>query len=675
MSGRSAHVPGEHLPGTLAHVPAALDASLDRDAINVIRGFAMDGPLTANSGHQGTAMSLAPVAHVLFSRIMKFDPAHTEWPDRDRFILSNGHASILQYSLLYLAGTGLELDDLKSFRQWGSATPGHPEAGHTAGIEVTTGPLGQGFANAVGMAMAEANLRERFGADLMDHHTFVLAGDGCLMEGVSHEAASLAGHLQLGRLVCIYDDNKITIDGSTSLSYSDDVAGRFASYGWHVEEVGAIGEDLGALEVAIRGAMAVEDKPSIILLRTEIGFPSPDFTGRHEAHGNPFDAAATARTKAVMGIPDEPFWAPADVVSTYRAHCASRGEAVRTEWQGRLDAFAGDRAAWDACWATTPIAGWDASIPTFGADEKVATRVAVAKVFGAIAESVPGLVAGAADLTGNTGVKVAGQSAMTPTDHTGRQVHYGIREHGMGSAMVGMARHGGILPVGGTFFVFFDYMKPAVRLAALSKARCIFVFSHDSVGVGEDGPTHQPIEHLAALRAIPDLQVIRPADGNETAAAVRAAVLHDGPTALVLSRQNLPVCTDGSAVETGAAVIAGSTAPQVVLAGTGSEVHVCVAAAAQLAAAGIEASVVSFPSWDRFATQSESYRDSVFPAGVPVVTIEAGSTFGWERYGDACIGIDRFGASAPGDLVLDRLGINVDHLVERATALVASRKD
>ena len=631
----------------------------------------MDAPLYAKSGHQGTAMALAPLAHVLYSRVMRHDPANPHWPDRDRFVLSNGHASILQYSMLFLTGYGLELHDIKQFRQWQSATPGHPEVGHTAGVEVTTGPLGQGFANSVGMAIAERLLADQFGTDVQSHHTFVIAGDGCFMEGVSHEAASLAGHLGLGGLVCVYDDNHITIDGKTDLSYSDDVAMRFAAYGWHVDNLGEVADDCDALEAGLRRAMAVTDKPSLLILRSHIASPSPDLTDAHEAHGNPFTAEQVSRTKAVMGIPDEPYWAPDDLVSAYRLHAASRGAAVRGEWQVRFEASPLDRAAWDACWEATGTPGWTDSLPTFALGESIATRVAIQKVFDATLAVVPGLVAGAADLTGNTGTKLAGQLAQSASTPGGRQVYYGIREHAMGSAMVGMALHGGVLPAGGTFFVFLDYMRPAVRLAALSKAKVLFVFTHDSVGVGEDGPTHQPVEQIATLRAIPGLQVIRPADANETAQAWRIAVEHDGPTALVLSRQNLPVCTDGAAVARGAAVIRACENPQVMLVATGSEVHLCVAAAEALAAAGVMASVVSMPSWDRFETQSAAYHSSVFPSGVPVLSVEAATTFGWARYATDSIGIDRFGASAPGALVLDKLGINVDNIVARATALAS----
>ena len=642
-------------------------------AISLIRGFAMDAPLKAKSGHQGTAMALAPLAHVLFSKVMRFDPANPHWPDRDRFILSNGHASILQYSMLYLCGYGLELDDIKQFRQWGSLTPGHPEAELTIGVEVTTGPLGQGFGNAVGMAIAERRLRTQFGDDVINHHTFVIAGDGCFEEGISHEAASLAGHQRLGNLICIYDDNHITIDGNTSLSYSDDVGMRFEAYGWNVVHLGEMADDCDALEAALNNAKAVTDKPSLLILRSHIAAPSPDWTDHHEAHGNPFTAEDVTRTKEVMGIPDESFWAPPELVSAYRTLAAERGKAEFDEWSKRKHASTLDNAAWDACWHATGIIGWDQALPIFEQGDKVATRVAIEKAFNASLDGVPGLLAGAADLTGNTGTKLADQLPQSLDHPGGRQMYYGIREHAMGSTMVGMAKHGGVLPAGGTFFVFVDYMRPSVRLAALSHAKVIFVWTHDSVGVGEDGPTHQPIEQLATLRAIPHLQVIRPADANETVAAWKAAVAHDGPTALVLSRQAVTVCTDGSAVETGAAIVRQTDNPQVVLVGTGSEVSLCVEAFELLSTAGIRANVVSMPSWDRFAAQSASYQDNVLPAGLPVLSVEAAVTFGWERYADESIGIDRFGASAPGNVVMDKLGINVANVVAAATRLAQAK--
>jgi transketolase len=651
----------------------ALTKKQDQQAIALIRGLAMDAPFQAKSGHQGTAMALAPLAHVLYSRVMRHDPARPDWKDRDRFILSNGHASILQYSMLFLAGYGTEVADLRAFRQWDSATPGHPEVGHTAGVEVTTGPLGQGFANAVGMAVAEAHLRARFGARAVDHHTYVVAGDGCFMEGVSHEAASLAGHLGLGKLICIYDDNHITIDGDTSLAYSDDVAARFTSYGWDVVQLGEIADDMAALEAALKAAKDVADRPSLLILRSHIGHPSPDLVDHHSAHGNPFTAEQIARTKAVMGIPDQSFWAPSELVDAYRTHCRQRGAKWSAAWDARVAKAPVDRRDWNACWAASGKTGWAKKLPTFAAGEKIATRVAIEKAFNASLDAVPGLLAGAADLTGNTGTKLAGQHAFSATTPDGRQVYYGIREHGMGAAMVGMALHGGVLPVGGTFFVFVDYMRPPVRLAALSGAKVVFVWTHDSVGVGEDGPTHQPVEQLATLRAVPGLQVIRPADANETVAAWVAAVEHDGPTALVLSRQNVEVVTDGSAVARGADVIRRAKSPEVVLVGTGSEVALCVEAGSLLRARGIAAQVVSMPSWDRFAEQPAAHRRKVFPPGVPVLSVEAATTFGWERFADACIGIDRFGASAPGSTVMDKLGINVKNVVAQATRLVARK--
>ena len=654
-------------------MPTTLTPEQEGAAISLIRGFAMDAPLQAKSGHQGTAMALAPLAHVLFSRVMRHDPANPHWPDRDRFVLSNGHASILQYSMLYLCGYGLELDDIKAFRQWGSLTPGHPEAELTTGIEVTTGPLGQGFANAVGMAIAERRLRTQFGDDVMNHHIFVIAGDGCFEEGISHEAASLAGHQRLGNLICIYDDNHITIDGDTSLAYSDNVGMRFEAYGWNVMHLGEMANDCDGLEAALLAAKAVTDRPSLLILRSHIAAPSPDLTDHHEAHGNPFTTEQITRTKAVMGIPDEPFWAPADLVIAYRASSAERGGAEFDQWSKRKLASSLDEAVWDACWGATGIAGWESALPTFAQGEKIATRVAIEKAFNASLEGVPGLLAGAADLTGNTGTKLTGQEPQSPDHPGGRQMYYGIREHAMGATMVGMARHGGVLPAGGTFFVFVDYMRPSVRLAALSGAKVVFVWTHDSVGVGEDGPTHQPIEHIATLRAIPDLQVIRPADANETVEAWKAAVAHHGPTALVLSRQAVTVCTDGSAVATGAAVVRQADHPRVVLVGTGSEVSLCVEAAEQLAAAGVSANVVSMPSWDRFALQSASYQDDVLPAGLPVLSVEAAVTFGWERYADESIGIDRFGASAPGNVVMDKLGINVANVVAAATRLAQAK--
>ena len=630
----------------------------------------MDGPLAANSGHQGTAMALAPLGHVLYSRVMKHDPADPAWPDRDRFVLSNGHASILQYSLLFLSGYGLELDDLKNFRQWGSATPGHPEAGHTAGVEVTTGPLGQGFANAVGMAIAEENLRARFGSEAQDHFTFVIAGDGCLMEGISHEAASLAGHLGLGKLICVFDDNHITIDGPTSMSTGDDAAMRFRAYGWDVVHLDEMADDLDGLQAALEAAKQQTNKPSLLILRSHIGEPSPDHTDSAAAHGNPFSADDVTRTKQIMGIPDEPFWAPDELVTAYRSHVGTRGATAHSAWTDSSGSVTAT-PEWQAAWSATGTDGWDTDLPSYDLGDAVATRKAIQKALDATYDQLPGLISGSADLTGSNGTGLDRTTSFTADDRTGRYIHYGIREHAMGAALVGMAQHGGTLPISGTFFVFSDYMRPSIRLAALSGAKVCFVFTHDSVGVGEDGPTHQPVEQLATLRAMPGLHVLRPADGNETIQAWADIVRHDGPSALILSRQNIRVVTDGSAIGRGAGIITDSDGePEVVLVGTGSEVEVCVDAADRLRASGRNVRVVSLPSWDRFSEQDETFRDSILPAGVPTLSVEAATTFGWERWSDDSIGIDRFGASAPGELVLDKLGINIDHVVERATALL-----
>ena len=650
--------------------PPPLGEDLDRLAVAVIRGLAMDAPLAANSGHQGTAMALAPLAHVLYSRVMKFDPADPEWTDRDRFILSAGHASILQYSLLMLSGLGLELDDLRAFRSLGSLTPGHPEAGHTPGVEVTTGPLGQGFANAVGMALAERLQRERFGAEAVSHHTWVIAGDGCLMEGVSHEAASLAGHLGLDRLICVFDDNHITIDGGTGLACDDDVSARFNAYGWRVIELGDIGEDLDALESALLAARDGDGRPTLLVLRTHIGFPSPDHTDSHAAHGLAFGAEDVTRTKAVLGIPDEPFHVPTELVEAYRAHTSARAGVSRAVWESS-SAAARATPEWSATFQPS-IEALSPALPTWERGARVATRKAIQATLDATSDLLPGLVAGSADLTGNTGTKVAGLEVQSVAVPTGRQVHYGVREHAMGSAMVGLALHGGALPIGGTFLVFLDYMRPPVRLAALSGARCVFVFSHDSVAVGEDGPTHQPVEHLATLRAVPGLHVIRPADANETAAAWADAVAHDGPTVLVLSRQDVEVVTDGSAVCTGAATVVDRPMPQLVIVGTGAEVSLAVQAAERLQEGGISARVVSMPSWDRFRAQPAEAISEVLPAGVPVLSVEAASTFGWSEWADRSIGIDSFGVSAPGGVALEHLGISVDAVVAAARDMVGA---
>jgi len=670
--------------GMLSCMPPELphDPDLEQLGINVVRGLAMDAPERARSGHTGTAMALAPLAHVLFTRVMRHDPSDPEWPDRDRFVLSNGHASILLYSMLYLCGYGLTLEDLKDFRQWGSRTPGHPEKHHVPGVEVTTGPLGQGFGNGVGMGVAERFLRARFGPELVDHHTFVICGDGCLEEGISHEAASLAGHLGLGRLVYVYDHNHISIDGPTELAYTDDVARRFRAYGWDVDDVGEVANDTGALEEALRRAMGVEDKPSLIMLRSHIGWPSPDLTDTAKAHGDPFGEDEIRKTKEILGLPpDETFWVPDEVLDLYRTTVA-RGQAARAEWEARLGRWDGDRASWDAAWAGHGLAGWQQKLPEFEAGTMVATRKAVNACVNATADLLPGLVAGAADLTGNTGMKIDGAERQSAESPGGRQLYYGIREHAMAVVMTGMAHHGGVLPVGGTFFCFSDYMRPAVRLAAMSRAHVVYSWTHDSVGLGEDGPTHQPVEHLASLRAMPGLTVCRPADANECAQAWRLAVDGEGPVGLVLSRQELPVLAETAArapegVERGGYVLVdeaggpGTGPPDVVLVGTGSEVHVCVGAAEQLSSEGVRARVVSLPCWEWFDAQDPAYRDHVLPRGVPRLSVEAASSFGWERYADASVSIDSFGASAPGTRALEEFGFTPEHVAERARDLLA----
>ncbi|MBV9256012.1 MAG: transketolase [Actinobacteria bacterium] len=634
----------------------------------------MDAPQKANSGHPGTAMALAPLAHVLFTRIMRYDPADVAWPDRDRFILSAGHASILLYSMLYLTGYGLTLDDIREFRQWGSLTPGHPEIHHTRGVEVTTGPLGQGFADGVGMGIAERYLRARFGPEVIDHHTFVICSDGDLEEGISHEAASLAGHLQLGRLVYVYDDNHISIDGPTDLSFSDDSAERFEAYGWHVDRVGEIANDTDALEAALRRAMAVEDRPSLIVLRSHIGYPSPKFTDTAKAHGSPLGADEVRATKEILGLPpDQDFWVPDDVLAYYR-DATARGRAERETWEKRLASWTGDRAAFDACLEGRGLPGWHEKLPTWEPGESVATRQAIKACFDATLDVVPGLLAGGADLTENTGTELAGQQRQSAEHPAGRQLYFGIREHGMGGALNGMAMHGGVVPAGGTFFVFSDYMRGAVRLAAITEAHVLFVWTHDSVGLGEDGPTHQPIEHLASLRAMPGIRIIRPADANETAHAYRIAIEANGPTGLVLSRQKLPVLegTAGRAADVarGAYVLRDTDNPDLVLIGTGSEVNVCLEAADLLAADGIGARVVSMPCWELFEQQDPDYQDAVLSDDLPSLAVEAASSFGWERYADATVSIDRFGASAPGNVVMEKLGFTGENVAREARALL-----
>ena len=665
--------------------PVVQDPRLVELGINVIRGIAMDAPEEAQSGHPGTAMALAPLAHVLWTRIMRYDPLDPQWPDRDRFVLSNGHACILQYAMLHLTSYDLSLEDLRQFRQWGSRTPGHPEYHHTPGIEVTTGPLGQGFANAVGMALAERWVRTTFGEDVCDHRTFVIAGDGCMMEGVSHEAASLAGHLGLGRLVAFYDDNHITIDGPTELAYDDDPVKRFEGYGWRVRNLGEIANDVDALEAAIRETLehpadTPDARPNLLILRSHIGWPAPHVMDTAKAHGNPMGAEEIRLTKELLGLPtDQAFWVP-DEVREFYGQEVTRGAMQHAEWTGRFEAWGGDRARWEAAQAGHGLPGWSDDLPPFEAGTQLATRRALNQCIDATAGRIPGLIAGSADLTDNNGVKVKGAEIQSRESPGGIQVHYGIREHGMGSVMNGMAEHGGVLPLGGTFFVFTDYMRPAVRLASLSGSHVMYSWTHDSIGLGQDGPTHQPVEHLMSLRAMPGLSLIRPADANETAQAWKLAVEAEGPVGLCLTRQNVPVLAEtatsaAEGVRRGAYVLADPDGvPDVVLVGSGSEVQHCLGAAATLAGEGVKARVVSFPSWDLFAQQPEDYRTSVFAPGVPVLSIEAGATLGWERYADDSIGLDHFGASAPGDVVMRKFGFTAEHVVERARSLLAARR-
>jgi transketolase len=652
------------------------DPDLEQLGINVIRGLSMDAPQKANAGHPGTAMALAPLAHVLWTRIMRYDPSEPDWPNRDRFVLSCGHACILLYSMLYLTGYGLELADIESFRQVHSRCAGHPEIHYAAGIEVTTGPLGQGFANGVGLGIAERILRSRYSPELVDHHTFVICSDGDLMEGISHESASLAGHLGLGRLIYIYDDNHITIDGPTEMTLNDDPAKRFEAYGWHVEELGEIANDTDALEAAIRRAMAVEDKPSMLILRSHIGYPSPHKTDTSAAHGSPLGADEVKATKEIMGLPaDEDFYVPDDVLAMYR-EAIPRGQALRSEWDKRLASWDGDREEWDALWSNQGMPGWQELLPTWDTvGEKIATRASINKALNAFAPKVPGLVSGGADLTGNTGTKLEGAAQQSVAHPEGRAIAYGVREHAMGGIMTGLSLHGGAIPVGGTFFVFSDYMRGAVRVAAISDAKVIYFWTHDSIGLGEDGPTHQPVEQLAAMRAMPNLRVIRPADANESAHALRVALERNGPTALILSRQGVPVL-DGTAergheLERGAYVLVpGDDDPDVVLIGTGSEVQLCVAAAAQLADDGLSARVVSMPSWELFDEQDDDYQDLVLGPGAPILSVEAATAFGWARWADDSVALDRYGLSGPGDQVMAEFGFTADHVADRARALV-----
>ena len=661
---------------------SATSLSLDQLSIDTLRLLAVDAVEKAKSGHPGAPLGCAPIAYLLYHKLMKHNPANAKWADRDRFVLSNGHASALLYSTLFLSGYGLTLDDLKAFRQWHSKTPGHPESGEADGVEVTTGPLGQGIAMAVGMAIAEKHLAavyNRPNFEVVDHYTYALCGDGDLMEGVSHEAAALAGTLGLGKLIFLYDDNLISLDGPTELSYTDDVLERFEAYHWHVQRV-ADGNDLAGIEAAIEAAKAETGRPSLIAVRTVIGYGSPK-AGTNKVHGEALGAADTASTKKFFGFPeDQSFYVPDDALANWRK-AVDRGAQSEAAWNklfaGYKAAFPEQAAEFERTQKGELKGGWEKTIPSYAPGKPQATRNAGGAIMNAIAGEVPELFGGAADLTSSTKtIFKPGQSFHV--DAAGRNVFFGVREFGMSAAVNGMAAHGGLIPFGSTFFCFADYCKPAIRLAALMRVHSLFVFTHDSIGLGEDGPTHQPIEQLTMLRAIPDLTDFRPADANETAAAWRVALERKGPSFFALTRQDLPVIDTAAhdvlaGVRKGGYVLQDAADPQVVLIGTGSEVWPCMDAAKLLAADGIAARVVSLPSWEIFDEQTAEYRASVLPVGVPRLAVEAGSPLGWWKYvgldGDV-IGLDRFGASAPGPKVMAELGFTAENVAARAKALV-----
>lgn len=681
--------------------------ALDQLAINTVRFLSVDAIQKANSGHPGLPMGAAPMAYVLWTRFLRHNPANPRWWDRDRFVLSAGHGSMLLYSLLHLTGYELPLEQIKQFRQWGSITPGHPEHGLTPGVEVTTGPLGQGFANAVGMAIAEEHLAARFNRpahQIVGHHTYALVGDGDLMEGVSSEAASLAGHLKLGNLICLYDDNRISLAAATDITFTEDRAARFAAFGWHTRSV-EDGNDLDAIDRAIRAAQAETARPSLILVRTHIGYGSPHKQDTFEAHGSPLGEEEVALAKRALGWPlDPPFYVPDQVLGHFR-QAVEAGRKAEAQWNAALAQYS---QAFGTLAAELRLAmdgvlpeGWDVDVPIFPADAKgKATRAASGKILNAIAARLPSLMGGSADLDPSTQTALKGMgdfgNARAPIadlqgsagggwSYAGRNLHFGVREHAMGSIANGLAVHGGIIPYTATFLTFSDYMRPPIRLAALMGQRVIFVFTHDSIAVGEDGPTHQPVEHLAALRAIPGLIVLHPCDANETAVAWRVALeSRDHPVALVLSRQNLPTLdrtryASADGLKRGAYVLADSPdgKPDIILIGTGSEVSLVVAAGQKLTENKIQVRIVSMPSWELFDAQPQSYRDAVLPPSARArLAVEAGVTQGWCKYvggeGDV-IGVDRFGASAPGDVLMREYGFTVDNVCKRALDLTSHR--
>jgi transketolase len=659
----------------------------DRLCIDAVRVLSMDAVQRANSGHPGTPMALAPAGYVLFTKHLKHDPTTPDWPDRDRFVLSVGHASMLLYSMLHLSGYDVSLDDIKNFRQLGSQTPGHPEVGHTPGVETTTGPLGAGVSNSVGMALAERWLAARFnrpGHEIVDHHTIVFCSDGDLMEGISHEAAAFAGHQKLGKLIWVFDDNRITIEGSTDLATSTDHAARLEACGWRVLRVDD-GNDIDALDAALAEARKPSERPTLIVLRTTIAWGSPNKAGTPESHGAPLGADEIEATKRNLGYPShEPFFVP-DEARQHWGETAARGAQKRTEWQQRFDAYRAAHPELAEEFKRTVVrrelpAAWDHELPTL-ADKADATRNSSGRILNALAARVPELIGGSADLGGSNKTDIAGGGDLLATNPQGRVIHFGIREHAMGGIMNGMALHGGVRPFGGTFLIFSDYMRPAIRLAALTGAPVIDVFTHDSIGLGEDGPTHQPIEQLMTLRMVPGLQDLRPADPTETVEAWKLALeRNDGPSFLALTRQTVPVLdrsqfAPAEGVRRGAYVLAEATGDRInaLLLASGSEVSIALEARERLQAQGVATRVISFPSWHLFAQQSDAYRQEVLPDEVQVrVAIEAGVTLGWERWVGAkgrAIGIDSFGASAPSEALFEHFGVTADAVVEAVLAL------
>ena len=654
-----------------------MSATLDKLCIDTIRVLSMDGVQAANSGHPGTPMALAPAAYTLWTKVLKHNPKNPAWWDRDRFVLSCGHASMLIYSLLHLTGYDLPLEELKNFRQWGSKTAGHPEHGHCPGVETTTGPLGQGIGNAVGMAIAERYLAAKFnrpGHAIVDHRTFVFASDGDLMEGVAQEAASLAGHLALGKLVVLWDNNKITIEGSTDLAFTEDVGKVFEAKGWRVLKV-EDGEDLAALQAAFQNSGRGAGKPTLLDCRTIIGFPAPTKQNTHHAHGAPLGKDEVAATKRILGWdPDSSFHIPAEALEHWRL-ALDLGADREAEWKVRFETYRTahpELAAELERWMAGELGGFEAALPVFTASDKLATREASGKVLNALASAVPNLLGGSADLAGSNNSDIKGAGDFSALE-TGRNFHFGVREHGMGAILNGMALHGGLRPYGATFLQFADYMRGSIRLAALMQLPVIYIFTHDSIGLGEDGPTHQPVEHLAALRAIPNLDVLRPCDAAETAEAWRAALQRkDGPTALILSRQKLPTVSEGKAagLRQGAYVLSEAADAKAQFVATGSEVSLALDAAKALGAEGLPVRVVSMPSWARFAALPDPERNAVLLPGLNTLSIEAASTFGWSAWADASVGLDTFGASAPAEVLFEKFGFTVANVAARAKELL-----